>query len=258
MWFGKAAPALFPLFVLATQPAPAQQTRIYPPDPQVGEIVAAVVDIPSFGYTSAIRFSRVEPGRIIFSYNAASTQQSWHPALTLPAPPAGDYRVFIQQDAAGAEPVQVDSLQFSSTTGSPAVPAHRGVTGNWYSPDENGWGVNVIEGENGPQLFVMWLDYLNANLLAPVGVATTFASGSTWRVMSGGRWIDPHTFRGVLYQTTGGTSAASASQRARIAPVGYATLTFLDSGEMDFRAVLRMGPAFREFTKQKRLRRQGL
>jgi hypothetical protein len=130
-----------------------------------------------------------------------------------------------------------------------------GLAGNWFNPVESGWGVNVLE--SGSQLFVVWFDQGDPFSDARSGdVPWSLAKFSTWRVLSGGRWISPTTFRGVLYETRDGTYPGGPSTVARVYAVGHASLTFTPSGEMDFTAVMRYGGDLREVSRTNRLRRQ--
>jgi hypothetical protein len=268
LFFRTLAASVFTLCVLAMGSA-AAQLRVYPPDPQPGEDVVLILAPPASALLpgqvmKSIRLQSAESGEILIRFDTTYAQSPPYPLgsgampVVLPAPQAGDYRLIFQHEQ-GLDRVQVDSIEIQRPAASaPATPARRGVTGNWFDPAQPGWGVNVLESDSGPQLFAVWLDYMNWDYFGPISNPGPeyWTRGTSWRVMSGGRWITPTTFRGVLYQSWDGTNPGGASKRATLLPVGYATLTFLDSGEMSFKAAMRSGFSFREVTREARLRKQ--
>jgi hypothetical protein len=74
---------------------------------------------------------------------------------------------------------------FTGTTPSPL----QGVADMWWGgPEQNGWGVAILEQFGG--LFAVWFTY--------------DAEGKpTWFVMPGGEWLDATTYSGTMYRTSG-------------------------------------------------------
>jgi hypothetical protein len=272
MLFRPSAAALFTLVALAAQPTPAQ-LRVYPPDPQPGEDVVLVLAPPAAALlpgqaVKSYRVQSTESGRILIRFDTTYVARPPYPVsvgaapIVVAAPRSGPYEVFFQHEQ-GPDIVRIDAIELQApAAAAPAAPARHGITGNWFDPAQAGWGVNILESDSGPQLFAVWLDYADFDFPSgfpqsppPANYATR---ASTWRVMSGGRWITPTMFRGILYQTFDGTRPDGESRNATVLPVGYATFSFLDSGEMDFKAVMRSGRGFAEVSRERRLRLQGL
>jgi hypothetical protein len=85
----------------------------------------------------------------------------------------------------------------------------------WGGPQQNGWGVAILEQPGG--LFSVWLTY--------------DASGKpTWFVMPGGEWRDASTYAGKLYRTQGSAwvGAAYDPSKMRLAAEGSYVLRFAD------------------------------
>ncbi len=90
----------------------------------------------------------------------------------------------------------------------------RGVGDMWWGgPQQNGWGIAVMEQEG--SLFIVWFTY--------------DASGApTWFVMPGGDWIDSSTFAGTIYRTSGSAwlGVAYDASRLQVGAVGTFRLRF--------------------------------
>jgi hypothetical protein len=86
----------------------------------------------------------------------------------------------------------------------------------WGGPQQNGWGVAILEQFGG--LFAVWFTY--------------DADGKpTWFVMPGGEWRDASTYAGTMYRTSGSPWVGQAydASRLRAGAVGPYVLKFLDT-----------------------------
>jgi hypothetical protein len=86
----------------------------------------------------------------------------------------------------------------------------------WAGSAENGWGMSIVQ---------------HGDVLFPVIYAYDSAGRPTWYAMPGGTWNASHTtYTGTLYQPLGTPYFQyDASRFSAGAPVGTATLTFIDS-----------------------------
>ena len=127
-----------------------------------------------------------------------------------------------------------------------ATPLYRTLSGTYFSDDEVGSGVNIIQSATG-QLFSAWFTYRPS---------PTQPAESLWLTVPTGKWVSTTEFRGVLYETRG-TTLDVAFDPARFAarPVGVVTLRFVSATEVDFEAQLSLDASFELITKQKRLHR---
>lgn len=91
----------------------------------------------------------------------------------------------------------------------------------WGGPEQNGWGIAILEQFGG--LFAVWFTYDDAGL-------------PTWFVMPGGEWRDSSTYAGTIYQTTGSPwlGATYDPSRLRVSAAGPFTLRFVDAGHATF------------------------
>jgi hypothetical protein len=120
-----------------------------------------------------------------------------------------------------------------------AAPHWTDLSGNFFSPDENGSGVNVIQSGTTGQVFAAWF---------------TYTSIPRWYVASGGKWISPTAFRGLLYETMGRPLDRPFDRTYfTVLPVGVLTLDFAsrDAVEMDAQLI-----TFGGVRSRKRLQRQ--
>lgn len=93
----------------------------------------------------------------------------------------------------------------------------QGVADMWWAgPDQNGWGIAILEQFGG--LFAVWFTY--------------DADGKpTWFVMPGGEWRDASIYAGTMYRTSGSPWVGEAYDAAklRVGAVGPYVLKFLDA-----------------------------
>jgi hypothetical protein len=90
----------------------------------------------------------------------------------------------------------------------------RGVGDMWWGgPQQNGWGIAVMEQQG--SLFMVWFTY-DAN------------GAPTWFVMPGGDWSDSNTFTGTIYRTSGSAwlGVAYDASRLQVGAVGTFHLRF--------------------------------
>ncbi|APV51247.1 hypothetical protein BWI17_17105 [Betaproteobacteria bacterium GR16-43] len=242
------------------------EVTTYPPDPRLGETVAVISSLdavrPPAGKAPASSQATLEATKLSFlvttgysSYNETYTwPRPFNAGVTVAAVTpvlAGQYEVVLRSDYPDSLTAATGTFQVAAHAGF-SKPLIKGVTGNWYNPDESGWGVNIIEGTESLKLFAIWFDYGANNNSS----STDPAAEPSWRVMSDGQWITPTVFRGVVYETANGTAPNGPSVKAgRILPVGYMTLTFASTDAMEFKLVLRAENGFKETTRIRQLRR---
>lgn len=90
----------------------------------------------------------------------------------------------------------------------------RGVGDMWWGgPQQNGWGIAVMEQQG--SLFMVWFTY-DAN------------GAPTWFVMPGGDWADSSTFTGTIYRTSGSAwlGVPYDASRLQVGAVGTFRLRF--------------------------------
>ncbi len=86
----------------------------------------------------------------------------------------------------------------------------------WWNPNENGWGLNLVQHPNGI-IFAIWYTY-DAN------------GKRTWYAMSSGTWLSSNTYQGQLYTASGpGYNGAFDPNRVTRTAVGTGTLVFTDA-----------------------------
>lgn len=145
-----------------------------------------------------------------------------------------------------------DGDQFADFNVSPpraaATPQFRSLSGNWFTPAENGIGLNIIQGAASGQLFSIYFTYRQGSgLLAE----------PQWFSIPGGKWIAPTVFQGLLYETLGSTlDVPFNTARFQARPVGTLTLTFANADRVDFDAQLTLDTSFNLIRKQVALVRQ--
>lgn len=242
------AAAVF-LVVPLTGWAQFQALQVFPAAPAsneqfVIELRGVTPSSPAFVQGGAVR---IEPQIVHLDLDIReqgfSVPGSYRYTTVINGLPAGLYHVILNRPSRPS----VEVGQF--TVGAPvavAAPAHRNLSGLWFSADEAGWGVTIVQGVS-EQLFAFWFTY------GP----STFGSSvpASWFHMSNGQWVSPTEFRGVLYETTGPSAARDFDPAAmRIAGMGTLTLRFLNDQEVEFSAKggsLEISP----FEKRKTLRR---
>jgi hypothetical protein len=108
-----------------------------------------------------------------------------------------------------------------------ATPEHRGLDGNWFDPQQPGWGMNLVQSPSGA-LFGVWLGYQAT--FRPPGHGGEFdvtVKDNEWLVMSAGRWVSPTQYRGLLHASMGAPINQGRIE-SHLSPVGLATITFTD------------------------------
>jgi hypothetical protein len=99
---------------------------------------------------------------------------------------------------------------------SPSTTTQIDYTDLWWNPDENGWGLNLVQHPNNI-IFAIWYTY-DAN------------GNRTWFNMSSGTWTYYNTYTGPLYTTSGpGYNGPFDPNRVTRTQVGTGTLTFSDA-----------------------------
>lgn len=169
-----------------------------------------------------------------FSFPAADTTAG----AVIDDLPAGTYSIQYSEQFIGSGNVVRETRggALASTVtvaaGSPVAPTTAqlaGLSGNWFDPAQPGWGVNLVQGDS-RSLFAAWLTY-------HVAVAPSVDSDPLWLVMSGGRWVSPTRFVGVLYLPAGpSVSQPFNADAVSLQPVGLSTLDFSDSRHMAYSA----------------------
>jgi hypothetical protein len=143
--------------------------------------------------------------------------------VTTYCPPNGGFCIGFGRSSTPAGTVSVGPTLAATT------PQFAGLDGLWYREDQPGWGLTLAQGASG-KLFVVWYTYEGG---ASGSNAPTTAA---WFTMTGGRWISPTEYRGILYASHG----TSASQERFLSigqfltPVGVATLKFASAGSVQF------------------------
>ncbi|APV51245.1 hypothetical protein BWI17_17095 [Betaproteobacteria bacterium GR16-43] len=231
---------------------------VFPHDPRAGEDIAIFVTqttlrLPGPRFPGTLSFV-TEPTRIIATPGSYTYSQSSFPVTSWVVGiarnvPAGLVPIPIRSEDGTVSSLFLGQIEVLPPEGASTTPQFHGLTGNWFNPQEGGWGVNLIESDTGPQLLALWLDYM---------VSPAPLSGPSWRVLSGGRWISPTTFRGVLYRTYDGTTVGGTSRAATVIPYGYMSLTFKSADEMEFVAEQfdPFYPTTHSFAKRATLRKQ--
>lgn len=164
-----------------------------------------------------------------------------------PPLPAGALQVEYSVDwATPARNVALQSLVVPALA--EVSPAYRKLSGNWFDPAAPGTGVNLVQNANSGRLFAAWLAY-------NVTVGYEHPGEPGWLVMSGGRWLTPTRWRGLLYQTIGrGPNFQWEAPRFSIKPLGYMTLEFESADSVRFEATL-VHPNSGQFSVTSNLRR---
>lgn len=227
------------------------QLRTYPPDPRAGEefvlqTFGSVGNVPVGVVTAAVEVAGAVRLNLLTTTQVLPTTRTWASVVVRILGP-GSFPVILKTNEVGYE-VGIGQVTIGPSFGDP-VPQFRGLSASWYNAAESGWGVNMIEGDSGRQLFAVWFDHGN-----PMTADSPTNAKGSWLVMPSGRWITPTTFRGVLYETEG-RSLNEFFVPVSTIPRGYASFTFLSPEEVEFTAQIGYGPTFREVTRQKRLRR---
>jgi hypothetical protein len=147
--------------------------------------------------------------------------------FVVPGLAAGNYRytVTAQYSGSGSVSQATGTISVPPSAGSVAPFTH-GLSANWFSDDESGWGINVIQGDSG-QLFAVWLAY------APTCGNVDSGASPTWLVMPEGRWLSATQFRGLLYQT-GGSPANLPwdSSHSQATAAGVLSLQFVGNDQV--------------------------
>ena len=226
-------PALLAGSALAQSP-----WRIYPPTPAAGEPFVIQYEGTTPGGPTRVRSAVVSVQGSTLTYDVEITENdfavpaSFRASTVVPGLAAGQYQVVLKRAGGFGGPIAsiLGSIQVTAAQG-PAQPAFRGLSGNWFDPDESGWGMNIVQGDSGA-LFAAWLTYL------PVLPSESFTQRSgMWLVMPEGRWISATQFRGILYSTAGTTVSRPFNPvDLAVTPVGYVSLDFSGSTQVAMKA----------------------
>jgi hypothetical protein len=234
----------------------AQSWRIYPPAPTAGEPFVIQYEASTGNGPDTVRSASVtvEGSTLFYSFvvdvAGFSAGGSYRASTVVPGLAAGTYQVVVQR--------RVEGIDTTATAGSitvlpaegPAAPAYHGLDGNWFEPNESGWGMNIVQGDSGA-LFAAWLTYL------PIyaGDAGTGRRDGMWLVMPAGRWLSPTKFRGLLYSTLG-TSSSRPFDRSdlRVIPVGYLSIDLSSATQATMKGEAAVG-VYAPFAKEASIRR---
>lgn len=210
------------------------QMQIMPPDPFTGESFV-VVDTPAVPlpypdlYCGAVSVpSKVDGAVVTLSTPTPPNPAKWcrFGSRVDGLAEAGTYTIrYVLSNAyyaSGETPLAGTIVTVRS--GSPAAPAYRDLDGNWFNPEEPGWGVNMVQGQSGA-LFAVLLTY-------EATWGQDDGSFGFWLVMSDGRWVSPTQFRGPLYYARGTPmNEGWYPPSLKLIPVGYLSLTFTSQTE---------------------------
>jgi hypothetical protein len=230
------------LALLASVPAAAQWEYL-PPSPQAGEMFAIVGALRA-GVTGGCPVktmqARIQGDEIkVDDYTGpGSAGPSWSCRLgsLVPGLPAGRYFATLRTATGPLGEAGVVTV----TAGAAMVPQRRDLSGNWFNPTEDGWGLNIVQGDSG-KLFVAWMMYRPArDPISPayhLGYATIPGLGnSLWLAVPDGRWITPTTWRGLAYHTRSvGWLEPDDATKLQVTPVGYVEIAFTGTNEAVFR-----------------------
>lgn len=173
--------------------------------------VQARVEVGDFSVGSAYDVLTVAtvPSAGSYAVNAATSLFGW-----------GVFEPFTQR---------APSAKGSITVGAPSIesaPRWRTLGGLFARPDEPGWGLHVAQGSSG-RLFITWYiydAYSGSNGGAP----------SAWYVMTSGKWISAHEFRGVIYYPAGVPAGQPyESRHGLMRTAGVATFRFIDEDHVE-------------------------
>jgi hypothetical protein len=146
----------------------------------------------------------------------------------VPGLAAGSYAVVEKSSSSGSTRNSGTITVLPSTA---VTRVSTSLAGLWYVPEAPGWGINIAEGQSG-QLFVTWFTYASGNDGALIG-------GPVWSFTSGGQWVTPTQFTGVLatsLATPFGKPFDPASFSA--APVGMSSITLTGPDTLAFAITL--------------------
>jgi len=160
---------------------------------------------------------------------------------TIGALPAGSYQIEVVKRAEGNGQAGAVGSTFSFTVAARAeTDALANYSDIWYTPNEEGWGFNLIHHVWSKQIFGTLFVYGDDKL--PV-----------WFVMPEGDWLDEVTFTGLLYATKGPHFREPFSpSKVEVEQVGYITFHF-NPYDVD-RATIQS--TIRDITFNKEIRRQ--
>lgn len=147
-------------------------------------------------------FAYAPRGSPYFAYDAARLRVA-SPSSYMHFTFDGDARARLQLDIGEQRSIKA-LIRQDFTSGTPAP--LRGLGDMWWGgPEQNGWGIALMEQEGG--LFSVWLTYDEQGV-------------PTWFVMPAGTWTDASTFEGAIYRTSGPTWPAYDPARLTVTPVG--------------------------------------
>lgn len=228
----------------------AQSYGVLPPDPVAGEefVVKIITGFHGVDRVTGPVKAEIVGNSIVLSRDLERPAAEGVHTVRIPGLPAGTYATaFSSHPSVPAFPV--GTVIVRPVAAPPAPP--RGLTGNWFDPQESGWGLNILQGESG-QLFIVWFDY-EPNV---EGAAPQMRTSSTWSVVPGGRWLDGSTFRGVAYKAHTARNPDYRYLVPTVSPAGSVSVTIESADEITLRGTLGLTPT--DIHKFKRLRRQPL
>lgn len=150
--------------------------------------------------------------------------------------PVGSYTVEAVLD--DAAPVTIGTASFTVAPRKSPLPVYSDL---WWSPDESGWGINIIHHPSGAIFATLFI-------YQPPGAGV---GPPRWYVVPTGTWSDSFHFTGPLYATTGPVlgDTFDASKVTRTA-VGTATITFLSQDAAKLTVETGQGLVFKSLRRQ--------
>jgi hypothetical protein len=104
---------------------------------------------------------------------------------------------------------------------SPAASPTGQFTDLWWNPDESGWGLNIVQHPT-QMIFAVWYTYGSDRKPA-------------WYFLPSGSWTSANVYSGTLYSSSGPPFSGAFDPRlVNVAPVGTATLSFVDDNHGTF------------------------
>ena len=229
----RACRVLALLGFLASSAGAANLVGVYPASPVAGEQFVFIVGGNTSSSPAMVTSQSlsIEGTSLVLSISVDSLGFSvggfWDAPATVNGLPAGTYQIVAKVNEASqvALPAVVGSVTVQPSS-SPSAPAFTGLSSNWFSDDESGWGANVIQGDSG-QLFAVWLTYA-PQCLGPF-------PRNIWFVMPTGKWVSPSEFRGLLYATSGSAPDVPwTPTNATANPIGVLSMSFSSPSLMLF------------------------
>jgi hypothetical protein len=215
----------------------AQIVQVFPESPAASEpfvievILTAPNTPPRIVQSNVWILDKLIRADLVLNSDGASVPGNIRYTRVMDGLPTGVYTLVVNVQQEGLAPVTTRVVGVNIAPAAvPASPAYRNLSGVWFSPDEPGWGVNIVQGESG-QLFAFWLTYRADDQPPSLGFE------SSWFHMSNGIWASPTEFRGLLLETFGPSAAKPfSSSPVTVNGAGNASFRFINDHEVEFTA----------------------